>query len=323
MRRTKQLLSVLLALTLLLCALPMGMSAIAYSSGDFEYDILADGTVIITGYSGTAATLVIPAKIAGQPVTRIGGTAFNYCSFLTSVTIPDSVTRIGDCAFQGCASLTSVTIPGSVTYIGEGTFWSCAFYDCASLTDIFVSDGSATYTDIDGVLFNKDKTTLIQYPAGKSPANYTIPDSVTRIRTDAFYNCLSLTGITIPGSVTRIGSGAFSNRPALTGITIPDSVTSIGRCVFDNCTSLTDIFVSDGNSNYVDIDGVLFSKDQTTLIQYPAGKSPANYTIPDSVTEIEGNAFYACESLTDIFVSDGNAHYADIDGVLFDKDQPP
>ena len=177
-------------------------------------------------------------------VTSIGGSAFYDCSSLTSVTIPDSVTSIGDYAFYGCESLTSVTIPDSVTSIGN-----CAFASCTSLTGIWVAEGNSHYAnDASGVLFNKDKTTLVQCPGAF--AAYTVPNSVTSIGEYAFSHCTSLTSVTIPNSVTSIGEHAFSYCTSLTSVTISDSVTSIGEYAFYDCTSLTDVYYAGSEAQW-------------------------------------------------------------------------
>ena len=154
-------------------------------------------------------------------VTSIGEYAFYYCRSLTSVTLPDSVTSIGNGAFYWCGSLTSVTIPDSVTSIGVG-----AFALCTSLTGIWVAEGNSYYaSDASGVLFNKDKITLVQCPG--TFREYTIPDSVTSIVGYAFDGCVSLTSVTIP-----------------------DSVTSIGERAFDGCTSLTDVYYAGSEAQW-------------------------------------------------------------------------
>ncbi len=192
-------------------------------------------------------------------VTSIGGNAFSNCSGLTSVTIPNSVTTIEGYTFSGCTGLTSVTIPSSVTTIGNSAFYNCskltsveipssvasigngAFSNCKTLTSIDVAEGNANYTSIDGVLYGKDRKTLIGCPGGKT--SITIPNSVTSIGWSAFSGCIALTSIEIPNSVTSIGGNAFSSCTGLTSITIPNSVTSIGDGAFYNCEELTSIIV--------------------------------------------------------------------------------
>ena len=255
-------------------------------------------------------------------VTSICRYAFSGCTSLTSITIPDSVTSIGIGAFVGCSSLTSIMIPDNVTYIG-----GAVFADCSSLTEIKVSTQNAKYVSVNGVLYNKDKTTIMCYPAGKKDKNYKILDGVTEICTSAFNGCSSLTSITIPDSVTEIGVSAFSGCSSLTSITIPDSVTRIDMSTFRGCSSFTSITIPDnvtyidiwafngctgltaidvkaGNNNYTSVNGVLFNKDKTELICYPAGKTDKSYNIPNCVTNVGGWAFDGCTSLTSITIPD-------------------
>jgi uncharacterized protein YceK len=185
------------------------------------------------------ASIDLPAGL-----TSIGNYAFRSCTSLAGITLPDSVTSIGGAAFSGCTSLTSITIPDSVTTIGDGVFRFCT-----SLVSIDVSVDNPNYTSADGVLFNKNQTTILHYPAGKSGAAYSLPASVTSIEDSAFRGCTALTSIVLPDSVTSIGFGAFYGCTALTSIVLPDSVTSIGRYAFSGCTSLVDVTVPAGMVN--------------------------------------------------------------------------
>ena len=148
-------------------------------------------------------------------VTSIGNNAFLQCSALAQVNIPNNVTSIGNQAFAWCSALTQVALPESVTNIGNG-----AFSGCKALTAIRVDAANTTYSSENGVLFNKNKTTLVQYPAGKQETAYTIPNSVTSIGYQAFSYCYALTEITIPASATSIGAHTFFYCYALTEISV-------------------------------------------------------------------------------------------------------
>ena len=253
---------------------------------DFLY-MYNNGTITITGYTGSGGDVTIPDTINGLPVTSIGDWAFRNCTSLTNVTIPDSVISIGDYLFFNCTSLTSVTIPNSVTSIGN-----FAFYYCPSLTAITVDTNNPAYSSVAGVLFDKSQTTLIECPGGKA-GSYTVPNSVTNIGTYSFAYCTSLTSLTISNGVTSIAQDAFDFCNHLTSATIGNSVISIGNEVFYGCSSLTAITVDPNNPAYSSVAGVLFNKSQTTLIECPGGKA-GSYEIPNSVTNIGYNAFGNC-----------------------------
>ena len=220
----------------------IGWSAFFYCKSLTSVTI-PDSVTSVGAYAFLGCTSLTSVTIPNS-VTSIGGCAFDECWSLTSVTIPDSVTSIGDSAFASCTSLTSVTIPDSVTSIGGGAFaW------CTSLTGIWVTEGNSHYSsDASGVLFSKDKTTLVQYPGAF--AAYAIPDSVTSIGAGAFGGCTSLTSVTIPDSVTSIGQHAFNGCRSLTSVTIPDGVTSIGDGAFASCTSLTDVYYAGSEAQW-------------------------------------------------------------------------
>jgi len=261
-------------------------------------------------------------------IKSIGDGAFRNCANLTSIAIPEGVTSIGSWAFSSCSKLTSINIPANVTEI-YNTFDSCmsltsvtfsensqlkiigfsAFDHCFCLTSIEIPNGVTSIRT--GAFKNSGLTSI------------TIPEGVTTIEDAAFFNCSSLTSIIIPSSLTSlsidngltlggafencsslstviitdgsqlktIGHSAFRNCSSLTSINIPASVTSIRYIAFSDCTSLTSIIVDEENQNYASTaEGILFNKNKTTLITYPAGKT-GNYTIPANVTTLDFRSF--------------------------------
>lgn len=161
-------------------------------------------------------------------VIHIGGWAFDYCTSLTSITIPNSVTSIGCAAFASCTSFTSITIPENVNIIEDSLFWGCK-----SLEKIKVNENNKTYCDVDGVLFSKDKKTLLICPPIKT-GNYSVPKSVTNIGSYAFFACTELTSINIPDSVITIGDCAFYHCIKLKGIIINGNEFKINRTEIEN-----------------------------------------------------------------------------------------
>ncbi len=246
----------------------------------------------------------IKKVIIEDGVTRIGDYAFSSCSALESITIPDSMTSIGRGAFDNCSSLTSITIPESVTNIEESVL-----NFCTSLAEIKVDDNNTAYSSKDGVLFDKNKETIIRFPEGNTCTDYTIPDSVTSIGEYAFY-CTSLTDITIPDSVTSIGRGAFNGTPWYDNQ--PDGVVYAGKVAY-------------GYSGYMEPDDTEITlKDDTVGIAEDAFygcSSITSISIPDSVTNIGDGAFLYCTSLSEIKTDNNNTEYSSQDGVLFDKNK--
>ena len=234
----------------------------------------------------------ITSVVIEPGVTSIGSLAFYKCSNLTSITIPSGLTSIGEMAFFNCSALTSVTIPNGVISIGNFAFGSCTglksitipssvtsienniFQDCTGLTNITVDSSNPSFCSESGVLFNKDKTTLIYWPRGKT-GSYTIPDGVTAIGDYAFYYCSGLTSVTIPSSVTSIGESAFQHCTGLTSITIPNSVTSIVNLAFWDCDSLTIVYIPSGVNFVPDESGLTgdFISQTATKITYTVDSS--------------------------------------------------
>ena len=282
----------------------------------------------------------LPDVALPNSVNYIGVGAFDCCSSLIEVAIPDLVTEILESTFSNCSSLEKVTVGNSVNYIGWHAFESCSslenitipgsvtniepapFRDCSSLTGIIVDDGNTDYFHVNGVLFKYDQSTLVQYPCGRQGGysipggvaaigygafagcehlnEVTVPNSVESIGEHAFWGCIGLTSITIPNSVTTIGNAAFRFCTGLTYLFIPSSVTFIDGIIFENCSSLVVIEVDVANADYSSLDGVLFNKDQTRIINYPGAKG--DYTIPETVKTIGGGCFANCKELTSIII---------------------
>ena len=416
-----------------------------FTVGGLTYEVIdhdAKTVEVINFTNELPNTATIPATVSyggkNYTVTAIASEAFYQNQTITEITISEGITSIGNSTFGWCFALTTVNIPASLTNMGDWVFDACT-----ALTQINVAGSNTAYYSVNGILFNKDKTTLLCYPAGKPETDYTIPNSVTVIGVNAFAYCDALTQVTIPNSVTSIGewafdrctalaemtvlatvpptlienvfrdvdrnipvyvpaaslaayqaaevwkdfnlqaiavneftvggltyevidhdaktvevinftnelpntatipatvsyegenytvtaiaSEAFSQNETITEITISEGITSIGdntfsQCyalttvnipasltnmgdwVFDACTALTQINVDEANEAYCSDGGVLFNKDKTTLLQYPAGKPETDYTIPSSVTVIGKNAFANCVAITTLTIPAG------------------
>lgn len=219
-------------------------------------------------------------------VESIGDYAFHNCRNLRAVTISDSVTSIGNHAFD-VSCLESIVIPKSVVSIGEGAFLTL------ELKEILVDEGNPQYLSDNGVLYNREKTTLVQYPAKKATLGFTIPESVTYIGDYAFYEYNAAGRITIPENVTTIGRYAFESC-SMDTLTIPKSVVDIGEGAFARGSWPLGLLVDEDNPCYISENGFLYDKAKTILICGPYG--PLRYqnsvfTIPESVTEIGEYAF--------------------------------
>ncbi len=217
-------------------------------------------------------------------------TKIPWCSYrekIKTVVIEKGVTSIGSYAFKECRSLSEIEIPSSVTSIG-----SSAFSGCSSLSEINVQEENKNYSSVKGILFNKEKSEIIKYPAGKKETSYNIPEGVTSIGRGAFSYCSSLSKIEIPSSVTSIGSSAFFYCSSLNEINIPEGVTSIGDSAFYGCSSLSEINIPEGVTSI----GSSAFKDCSSL---------SKIEIPNGVTSIGDVAFEYCSSLSEIKIPEG------------------
>ncbi len=303
---------------------------------------LPDGITKIPKYLFDDCTklqeIIIP-----KGVKTVEDGAFRYCKRLEKVSIPDTVKRIGANAFASCEALTEINLPDSLTEIGEYAFWccdslkainisenvtdlgKCVFGNCEKLEKISVDSKNKLFASENGVLFNKDKTTLLICPVALPLSKYKIPACVKTIADSAFYGNITLAEVVLPDGLTGIEDNAFYWCEALTKITIPDSVTSLGQSAFGfckklksaelsknlksisksafyNCTSLTDVTLKKGLKS---IGNSAFKGCQKLVsVTVPAGVTRVYYaafsgcerlekiTLPDTISQIGENVFY-------------------------------
>ena len=299
--------------SILLCfCLLLDFNAFAYDAeiGGIYYNFSGDEATVTMNYFGYSyeGSVIIPESVTYEgktySVTSIGLSAFDGCSGLTSITIPNSVTSIGSKAFYICSGLTSVSIPNGVTNIG-----SDAFSGCSGLTSIVVESTNTVFdsrNDCNAIIETATNTLV----AGCK--NTIIPSSVTSIGYSAFYGCSGLTSITIPNSVTSIGNSAFAYCKSLTSITIGNSVTSIGGSAFDRCIRLTSVHITDLAAWCKILFGDYYSNPLTLAYHlYMNGQEIKDLVIPNSVTNIGSYAFSGCSGLTSVTIPNSVTNIGD------------
>ena len=259
-------------------------------------------------------------------VTSLGDWSFSGCINITNLTIGNGITTIPPATFTWCTKLTTVSIPDSVTNIGT-TYYYSAFSDCFALTNITYGSGlglnvgsirfsgttnlstitvspkNPVLSSLNGVLFDKNQTTLIQCPVGKA-GSYIIPNTVTSIWNQAFLNCSGLTDVSLSSSIASSGGNNFNGCTGITNITLLDGVTNSILGLFYACVNLESFTASPGNPCFSSVNGVLFDKNQTTLVQYPYNGNQS-YTVPSGIINIADNAFAECTGLTHLVLSEG------------------
>ena len=236
-------------------------------------------------YSGD---IVVPEKVKGNDgveyvVTSLGNECFQYCSVLTSITIPSSVTLLGVGCFSNCSGLTSITMPSSVTSLGENCFTACSGLTSITIPSSVTSLSNGCFSGCSGltsISIPSSVTALSDwcFSGCSGLTSISIPSSVTSLGGYSFSGCSGLTSITIPSSVNSLGSGCFSGCSGLTSITIPSTVTSLGEHCFSSCSGLTSV------------------------------------TIPSSVTSLGKSCFYGCSGLETVYFKGKycNSSYTDL-----------
>ena len=290
----------------LLLALPVTPAAQAYdikdASGYYNYSGPTKRSVFVTymdlqdnvdAYSGD---VIIPASITADgkevPVKGVGDhamfncqfvssltlpegvgyildQAFSHCYYMTSVKLPESMELIRDYAFEYCEDLTEISIPAKVSEFGYGVFTNCT-----GLVNIKVDEANTLLEDRDGILYTKGGRALVQYPAGRTADEFTVP-----------------------AGTTQISDYAFTPAPFLRRIGIGPDVESISVLTFADCAALEEINVDEGNSALISDGGVLYNAGHTALIQYPRSRSGESYTVPEPTAEILDMSLASCSDL--------------------------
>ncbi len=219
-----------------------------------------------------------------KTLRSIGNEVFGDCMNVTSITLPDSLVFLAGSAFNNCASLPEITIPSGVTSgLGFTTFCS----GCKKLTKIIVAEGNSAYSSLDGVLYNKEKNTILRYPCGNPASLFSFPNTISEVGVGAFEGCSYLASITMTENLRIVKNAAFKGCTGLTSISIPSMVTEIGSYAFENCNRLNAITLP----MFIPEIGYCAFKNCTNL---------NNVVIPSSVREIRSEAFSGCSSLMSI-----------------------
>ena len=307
------------------------------SSTEFTVSVTYEGNSYSSYSNEYTGSVVIPETVTYNgktySVTSIGESAFNDCSGLTSVTIPNSVTSISGAAFRDCSGLTSVTIPNSVASIGESAFYGCRGLTSVTIPESVTSISSGAFhlcSGLTSVTIPNSVTSIGDYAFSycSGLTSVTIPNSVTSIGVNPFVSCSGLTSIivedgnskydsrdgcnaiiesssntlvagckntAIPNNVTSIGSSAFSYCSGLTSVTIPESVTSISSGAFSGCSNL--ITVTINSNSFISTN---FSYDSSLGVVF--GWQVKEYILGDGVVSIGGYAFRGCSGLTSVTI---------------------
>ncbi len=323
-------------------------------SPDFQYTT-SNGKVTITKYTGTAVNLTIPSKLGGNPVTSIGEYAFLFNKTLLSVTIPEGVTALGDSAFEMSPNLVSVKLPSTLKTIGISTFEGClsvssiilpdslisigeyafgynklksinipknlstialtTFEGCKEVAAFIVDPNNQYFSGQDGVLYNKDKTTLVRYPKAKTDASYTVPSSVKVLLENSVTDNDFLTSFILPAGLTTIGNNAFVHCGMLKSLVIPSKVTSVGHYAFRFCTSLTTVtfqsvltqIASSAFGGCTNLSNLTLPSGLKTIEMYTFEEcySLKTLSLPSTLTKIDEGAFSNCINLTGIVIPTG------------------
>lgn len=283
---------------------------------------LPDSIETIADYAFYSCSQLKSLSISAK---TIGDYAFSFCSELESVNFSDKLEIIGDESFNS-TGLSEVSVPSAVSHIGERAFAT------NKIEKITVDENNQYYTSIDGVLFNKSETEIIDYPNYTQAESYAVPQSVTSIGEYAFGGDMqSLKNVTIPDTVTEIGNGAFMDFYGLENIDIPETVTEIGDNAFNGCSQLASITIPNsvteiGASAFrccSSLQSVNLTEGLKSIGDYAFGGDYelSNVTLPNSLSDISPTAFFNSENFCEYLTDASNPYFSVTDGVLYSKDK--
>ena len=304
MKRTKKSISLLLSILMIITSLPMmAVSSFAAdeAASDFEYDVFAENLIEITSYKGSATDLTIPSKIDGYTVAGLGSGAFENCTSLVSVKISDTVEYIDFNVFCGCSALKSIEVDAN----------------------------NSEYSSENGVLFNKNKDTIVAYPMGKEDTSYVVPDGVKNIDDFAFAFCYGLESIIVPDSVRYLGDAAFLFCIKLESVTLGNGIAYIGNTVFSYSAFYNNESNWENDGLYIgkyllnvseNVGEVFWVKGGTEVIAdcaFSSCEKLVSVMLPETITSIGETMFYECPLIENIIVNGNGGVYSSEYGVLY------
>lgn len=283
----------------------------AQTADGWSYETNSNGTLTITGYSGTEKKVTVPATIGGKNVSGIGNSAFYNNKVLEEVTVSEGIQSIGQQAFS-MSTLKKLWLPASLNVFKDGE-------DVCELEGIYVDSANQSYKDVDGVLYNKNMTTLVKYPSKKTASTFTVPNGVTKLEDCSMDSNTSLQKVVLPDSLKEVGYWSFMNCSNLSDITLPEQCKSVGQYAFSG-TALTSFYIPaaletlmSGTFLNTDISSITVSPQNTTF--YIDGKGGLYKHNQSVFYPANGNQIHrGCETLLYYYGED--AEYTILDGTI-------
>ncbi len=292
-----------------------------------------DNAWYVSGVEGSLYKYEVTEKIGEEPVVGILPEAFAKQDILTTVVLPEGITSIGNRAFAGCEGLSSIQIPSTVTSIGKSAFEGCdlltvvsipagvreigdsAFENCGGLESIQVEEENPYYKSIGDILYTKDKSVLIKYPAKKKASSYTISSEVKQVAGNAFGDCANLREVVIPNNVVSLGERVFANCVSLNKVTVSNQIKELPERTFENGKSLLEVVLEEGTTKignycFTGCSSLLQVELPKTVSEFGRGAffgctSLTCFEVPQKITVIPAECFFECESLNGIVLNDG------------------